>query len=93
MDRPRTPLKPIDKSLLDEAYKLVTGDRQQSYDHPARNFDRIARLWSVALDKEITAEDVATCMILVKIARQLHAPKRDNLVDAVGYLLTLEAVR
>ena len=93
MDRPRTPLKPIDKSLLDEAYQLVTGDRQQSYDHPARNFDRIARLWSVALDKEITAEDVATCMILVKIARQLHAPKRDNLVDAVGYLLTLEAVR
>jgi len=93
MDRPRTSLKPIDKSLLDEAYQLVTGDRQQSYDHPARNFDRIARLWSVALDKEITAEDVATCMILVKIARQLHAPKRDNLVDAVGYLLTLEAVR
>ena len=93
MDRPGTPLKPIDKSLLDEAYNLVTGDRQQSYDHPARNFDRIARLWSVALDKEITAEDVATCMILVKIARQLHAPKRDNLVDAVGYLLTLEAVR
>ena len=93
MDRTGAGLKPIDKSLLDEAYNLVTGDRQQSYDHPARNFDRIARLWSVALDKEITAEDVATCMILVKIARQLHAPKRDNLVDAVGYLLTLEAVR
>ena len=93
MDRARTALKPIDKSLLDEAYTLVTGDRQESYDHPARNFDRIARLWSVALDKEVTAEDVATCMILVKIARQLHAPKRDNLVDAIGYLLTLEAVR
>ena len=93
MDRTGAGLKPIDKSLLDEAYNLVTGDRQESYDHPARNFDRIARLWSVALDKDITAEDVATCMILVKIARQLHAPKRDNLVDAVGYLLTLEAVR
>lgn len=93
MGRTGAGLKPIDKSLLDEAYNLVTGDRQESYDHPARNFDRIARLWSVALDKDITAEDVATCMILVKIARQLHAPKRDNLVDAVGYLLTLEAVR
>jgi hypothetical protein len=93
VDRTGAGLKPIDKSLLDEAYNLVTGDRQESYDHPARNFDRIARLWSVALDKDITAEDVATCMVLVKIARQLHAPKRDNLVDAVGYLLTLEAVR
>jgi hypothetical protein len=93
VDRSGNPLKPIDKSLLDEAYGLVTGDRQKAYDHPARNFDRIARLWSVALDKEITPEDVATCMILVKIARQVHAPKRDNIVDAIGYLLTLEAVR
>lgn len=93
MDRPRDSLKPIDKSLLDEAYTLVTGDRQKDYDHPARNFDRIARLWSVALDKEVTPEDVAVCMVLVKIARQLHAPKRDSTVDAIGYLLTLEAVR
>lgn len=93
MDRPGTPLKPIDKSLLDEAYSLVTGDRQQAYDHPARNFDRIARLWAVALDKDITPEDVAVCMVLVKIARQVHCPKRDNIVDAIGYLLTLEAVR
>lgn len=93
MDRPRDSLKPIDDTLLTEAFDLVTGDRQKSYDHPARNFDRIARLWSVALDKEISAEDVAVCMVLVKIARQVHAPKRDNLVDAIGYLLTLEAVR
>lgn len=93
MDGPGTPLKPIDKSLLDEAYTLVTGDRQKAYDHPARNFDRIARLWSVALDHDVTPEDVALCMVLVKIARQVHAPKRDNLVDAIGYLLTLEAVR
>jgi hypothetical protein len=93
VDRSGNPLKPIDKTLLDEAYGLVTGDRQKAYDHPARNFDRIARLWSVALDKEITPEDVAVCMILVKIARQVHAPKRDNIVDAIGYLLTLEAVR
>ena len=93
MDRPGDPVKPIDKSLLEEAYQLVTGDRQKDYDHPARNFDRIARLWSVALDKDITPEDVATCMVLVKIARQVHAPKRDNIVDAIGYLLTLEAVR
>lgn len=93
MDRPGNPLKPIDDTLLTEAYQLVTGDRQKAYDHPARNFDRIARLWSVALDKEVTAEDVAVCMVLVKIARQVHAPKRDNIVDAIGYLLTLEAVR
>jgi hypothetical protein len=93
MDRPGTPLNPIDKSLLDEAYSLVTGDRQQAYDHPARNFDRIARLWSVALDKDVTPEDVAICMVLVKIAREVHSPKFDNRVDAVGYLLTLEAMR
>ena len=93
MTKPAQPLKPIDDTLLTEAYNLVTGDRQKDYDHPARNFDRIARLWSVALDKDITPEDVAVCMVLVKIAREVHAPKRDNRVDAVGYLLTLEALR
>ena len=92
MDRPGDTVKRIDKTLLDEAYQLVTGDRQKDYDHPARNFDRIARLWSVALDKDITPEDVAVCMILVKVARQIHKPKRDNLTDLIGYTLTLEAL-
>lgn len=87
----RNHMKPIDSSIATEAVKLVTSDRQASYGHPSQNFGDTARLWSVILNTEVTAEQVALCMVQVKIARELHAPKRDNLVDAVGYILTYDA--
>jgi hypothetical protein len=93
MDGPGASLKPIDKSLLDEAYSLVTGDRQKAYDHPARNFERIAKLWSPIFGVEVTPAQVALAMIQVKVAREIHAPKKDNRIDLIGYCLTLEAVR
>lgn len=34
----------------------------------------------------ITAKDVAAMMVLSKLARQAHQHKRDNIVDAAGYL-------
>ena len=39
---------------------------------------------------EITAGDVARAMVMLKVVRGAHAPKRDNRVDAVGYVLCLE---
>ena len=80
-------------TILDEAKNLVYGDRQADYGHPLDNFTTIARLWSVILGVDITAEQVALCMVQVKIARQLWRPKRDNLVDACGYAATLELVQ
>jgi hypothetical protein len=84
--------KPIDASLLEEAHMLVTASRQAQYGHPRANFNDTADMWSVVLRTEVTAEQVALCMVLVKLARELHKPKRDNLVDAIGYLLTYDAV-
>ena len=78
------------KKLAEEANELVNGDRQKSYGHPRKNFQLTADLWSVVLGVPVTPEQVALCMLQVKIARELHAPKRDNLVDAIGYILTYE---
>jgi hypothetical protein len=86
-------VKPIDPTLATEAVKIVTGDRQTAYDHPRRNFARIAALWSPILGIEVTPEQVALCSVQIKIAREIHAHKRDNVVDAIGYLLTLDACR
>lgn len=83
--------KPIDHSIAGEAINLVTGDRQAQYGHPSRNFQETADLWSVVLGIPVTPEQVALCMVQVKIARELHNPKRDNLVDAIGYLLAYDA--
>lgn len=83
--------KSIDPSLATEAIGLVTGDRVKAYGHPSKNFQDIADLWSVILGTHVTGEQVALCMVQVKIARELHNPKRDNLVDAIGYLLAYDA--
>ena len=86
-------MKPIDPTLASEAVKIVTGDRQAAYDHPRRNFARIAALWSPILGITVTPEQVALCMIQVKVAREINRHTRDNLVDLIGYTLTLDACR
>jgi len=82
----------IDPSLLKEAAALVNGDRQQAYGPPEGNLGRIAALWSAYLDTPVSASDVAQLMALVKIARSVHIYKRDNYVDAIGYLLLAEGL-
>jgi hypothetical protein len=84
-------LKAIDPTLAADAVQAVTGPRQRDYAHPKINFQRIANLWSIVLDVDITPEQVALCMIQVKIAREMNRHTRDNIVDLIGYSLTLDA--
>jgi hypothetical protein len=84
-------VKPIDPTLAADAVQAVTGPRQRDYAHPKVNFQRIANLWSIILDVDITPEQVALCMIQVKIAREMNRHTRDNIVDLIGYSLTLDA--
>ena len=72
-------------SILLEADKLVAGDRQWAYDHPWDNCSKIAKIWSVILEKEVEPRQVAMCMIGVKLAREVHRHKDDNLIDIAGY--------
>ena len=86
-------MKPIDPTLAADALTAVTGPRQRDYAHPRVNFQRIADLWSPVLGVEVTPEQVALCMIQVKVAREINRHTRDNLVDLIGYTLTLDACR
>lgn len=77
-------------SILMEAHGLVHGDRGASYGHPLDNFTHTAALWRAAFGWGVTAEQVAMAMILVKLSRECHAPKRDNATDIAGYAETLD---
>jgi hypothetical protein len=84
--------KPKPLTALQEAQKLITGDRNRDYDHPLDNFDRIAKGWEVIFDVPVTAEQVGLAMAWVKIAREVYSHKRDNLVDGAGYFGTVDMV-
>ncbi|MBI1373332.1 MAG: DUF4406 domain-containing protein [Phycisphaera sp.] len=82
------------EGILDEATRLTTGTRHNDYGHPRDDFARTAQMWTGILAEklrpncEVTAMDVPLCMIAVKLARQAHRHKRDNLVDVAGYART-----
>jgi len=86
------------ESVLDEAKRITEGSRQSDYGHPADDFARTARMWTGILagklrdGTQVTAADVPLCMIAVKLARQAHRHKRDNLVDIAGYARTAAMV-
>ena len=75
------------------AAELVSGERQEAYGHPLDNFGRAAQIWSVILDTAVTPEQVALCMVGMKIAREAHQTKPDTVVDGIGYFLTLSMIR
>jgi len=73
--------------ILDEAKRLTHGDRDKNYGTPYINHLRIAKMWSVVLEKEITPAQVALCMATVKIARLVETPNHlDSFVDGAAYL-------
>jgi hypothetical protein len=75
----------ISKDLLEQASKLIGGDRQEDYGDKLTNHQNIANLWSVFLKTTITAHDVAICMALVKVARLMNQHKKDSYIDMAAY--------
>lgn len=86
------------KSILDEAEEIIYGDREELYGHPSLNLSNIAEQWSLYLQQrygaqfEMEPDDVCWMMVQLKMVRQMNASKRDNLVDAVGYIALIERV-
>lgn len=81
------------EALLEMARTIVSGGRDRQYGSPEDSFWAIAHYWTVYLQqvghlpehRELTAEDTAIMMILLKIARQAGRGKLDNWVDIAGY--------
>lgn len=77
------------KTLADEAYELIGGDRLEEYGDMRRSFENIGKVWSVLLGIEVSAEKVALMMVGLKLVRENNKHKRDNLVDLIGYTALL----
>jgi hypothetical protein len=75
----------ISQEILKEANKLIGGNRNDDYGDKLTNHQNIAALWAIFLRKTITPHDVAMCMALVKVARLMHAHKKDSYLDLAAY--------
>lgn len=72
--------------ILNTAKVMISTDRDKNYGEASANFARIAGLWSTILGIEVTSEQVALCMVGLKIARLMETPDHhDSWVDICGY--------
>ena len=86
------------ETILQEAQRLVHGDRGHNYGPPSRDFSRTALIWDALFGhrmrdgERFKPEDVGLAMIAVKLSREVNRPKRDNRVDIAGYVETVDMV-
>lgn len=92
MTAKKTPAPQTPKSLLQQAHDTIHGARQQDYGDKLQNFSQIAMIWQGLLAHKlgatstITPEDVALCMIGVKMSRLAKSPDHfDSILDIAGY--------
>ncbi len=79
--------------LLDEAKRLICGDRNAQYGSPTQDFERTAALLNAMGyrncthgTKELKGADVALVMVCLKMSRLAwQRGKRDSWVDLAGY--------
>lgn len=84
---------PSTETILEEAQRLVGGDRGTDYGHPRDDFARTAGAWAALFGWAVTPAQVALAMIIVKLSRLQETPdKRDSIVDIAGYARTYEMV-
>lgn len=86
-------------TILDEAAKLVDGDREATYGHPMDDFSKVtaaARVLGIDPTRTNQAHPAlhhALYMVLVKIQRLVQSPShRDSIVDGAGYFYTYEKI-
>ena len=81
------------ESILSEAERIVNGDRQADYSDPVANFKHISAIASSISKENLSPTTCAIVMIAVKLARENHKHKRDNLVDLAGYVEILNRIK
>ena len=77
-------------SLLFDAEEAVNQDRNETYDEPTIDLNRIAGAWSWYLNARnheyLDGHDVAAMMILLKLSRTIGSPEhRDSWLDVAGW--------
>ena len=72
--------------FVSKAGELISGQRAKDYGDAADSFGRVALIWSAVLGTNVTAEQVAACMVGLKLARLSNEMSHeDSWIDIIGY--------
>ncbi len=82
----------LDKEdVCDIAKRLTSYDRQTDYGSPIEDFTKQAKMWGAILGINVTPQQIAMCMIAVKLSRLTNSPRhRDSVADICGYARCLD---
>lgn len=81
------------EKLLSDALKTIR-QRGKQYGSIAPLLNQVAERWSLTLKADVTAAQVALCMIDMKIARVNNgSTDRDNAMDIAGYAALLSEMQ
>lgn len=87
-------MPPKPETILEEAVRITSRDRQDDYGHPRHHFkrtiDAINAIFADRLKRPFEVSDWPLILVLDKVSRQSNKSKRDNLVDIAGYARTAE---
>ena len=72
-----------------EIVNLRAEEKERSYGDFELSMAKTAKIASLMSNKNITTEDAYNVLISLKLARESHFHKEDNLLDAVAYLGSL----
>jgi RNase H-fold protein (predicted Holliday junction resolvase) len=80
-------------NILSTANDIVNNrseEKTREYGDFTESMEKTAALASIMSNKEITVTDAFNVMIALKLARESHKHKQDNLLDAVAYMGALD---
>lgn len=89
---------PTGAEIISEAYDLITGARQNDYDHPLDDYLRTVDIFRAITGIVLSVEEGILFMVAMKLSRlanelDKHLDVPDNTRDAIGYLGCLNMVR
>lgn len=85
--------------IVSEAYDLITGARQNDYNHPMIDYQQTSDIFNALTGRSsMTPEMAVMFMIAMKLSRLMTEMKHgmdipDNTRDAIGYLGCLNMIR
>tara|TARA_R100000951_G_C2649890_1_gene183999 strand:+ start:2094 stop:2357 length:264 start_codon:yes stop_codon:yes gene_type:complete len=73
----------------DEIVNKRSEEKERQYGDFHDTMGKTAKMASIMSSKDITIQDAYNVLIALKLARESHSHKEDNLLDAVAYVGSL----